>query len=125
MIRIAALGIVGALIALLLKKERAEYAMFVAMTVCICIFFYLLTKVETALSFVKELTEMIPVDGRYIALIIRMAGITYVAEFATDICKDAGYGAIGNQIEIFAKLAILVVSMPVIRVFLETMGSFV
>lgn len=124
-VRIAALGIVGALIAVLLKKERAEYAMFVAMTVCICIFFYLLTKAEAALSFVGELTEMIPVDGRYIALIIKMVGITYVAEFATDICKDAGYGAIGNQIEIFAKLSILVVSMPVIRVFLETMGSFV
>ncbi len=123
-VRIAALGIVGVLVAAALKKERGEYAVLVAMTVCICIFFYLLTKVGAVLLFVEELTEMIPVDSRYIGLIIKMVGITYVAEFATDICRDAGYAAIGNQIEICAKLSILAVSIPVIHVFLETMGSF-
>ena len=50
--------------------------------------------------------------------------ITYVAEFAMNICKDAGYAAVGNQIELFAKLSILVLSIPVLTVFLETVGSF-
>ncbi len=123
-IKISVLGIAGILIAVPLKKERPEFASFVGLAVCICIFAYLLTKVETVLCFVEQLEELIPVDGRYVALIIKMVGITYVAEFATDICKDAGYSAIGNQIEIFAKISILVVSIPVIHVFLETMGSF-
>ena len=64
------------------------------------------------------------VDGRYIGLVVKMVGITYVAEFATNICTDAGYAAIGRQIEIFAKLSILVVSVPVLGAFLETIGSF-
>ena len=55
---------------------------------------------------------------------IKMVGITYVAEFAMNICKDAGYAAVGNQIELFAKLSILVLSIPVLTVFLETVGSF-
>ena len=38
--------------------------------------------------------------------------------------KDAGYAAVGNQIELFAKLSILVLSIPVLTVFLETVGSF-
>jgi stage III sporulation protein AD len=53
-----------------------------------------------------------------------MVGITYAAEFAMNICKDAGYAAVGNQIELFAKLSILVLSIPVLTVFLETVGSF-
>lgn len=110
-IKISVLGIAGILIAVPLKKERPEFASFVGLAVCICIFAYLLTKVETVLRFVEQLEELIPVDGRYVALIIKMVGITYVAEFATDICKDAGYSAIGNQIEIFAKISILVVSI--------------
>ena len=123
-IKIAILGIAGVLLALPLKKERSEYSIFISMTVCICIFVYLLSKVETILKFVEHLETMINVDGRYISLVLKMVGITYVAEFATNICKDAGYTAIGNQIEIFAKLSILVVSVPVLNVFLETIGSF-
>lgn len=50
----------------------------------------------------------VAVDQTYITLILKMVGITYAAEFAMNICKDAGYAAVGNQIELFAKLSILV-----------------
>lgn len=124
-LRIAILGIAGVLIAIPLRKEKGEYSIFISMAVCICIFVYIITKVETILAFTQRLENMITVDSRYIALVIKMVGITYVAEFAMNICKDAGYGAIGNQIEIFAKMSILVVSLPVLTAFLETIGSFV
>lgn len=123
-LRIAILGIAGVLIALPLKKEKGEYSIFISMAVCICIFVYILTKVETILQFADRIEALISVDVRYIALVIKMIGITYVAEFAMNICRDAGYAAIGNQIEIFAKMSILVVSLPVLSAFLETIGSF-
>ena len=53
-----------------------------------------------------------------------MTGITYIAEFASGICKDAGYGALGGQIEIFGKLSILAVSMPIVLALLETLQGF-
>ena len=40
------------------------------------------------------------------------------------ICKDAGYGSLGTQIEIFAKLSILAVSMPILLALLETVKQF-
>jgi hypothetical protein len=55
---------------------------------------------------------------------LKMAGITYIAEFASGICKDAGYGSLGTQIEIFAKLSILAVSMPILLALLETVKQF-
>ena len=123
-LRIAVLGIAGVLIALVLKKERGEYSAFDSMAVCICIFFYIITKVETILAFAERMETLISVDGSYIALVVKMVGITYVAEFAMNVCKDAGYAAIGNQIEMFAKMSILVVTLPVLTAFLDTIGSF-
>lgn len=123
-LRIAVLGIAGVLIALPLRVEKQEYSLFISMTVCVCIFVYILTKVETILDFAKRMESLILVDSRYLMLVIKMVGITYVAEFAIDVCKDAGYAAIGSQIEIFAKMSILVVSIPVLTAFLETIGSF-
>ena len=122
-LKIAVLGIAGVLTALVLKQEKEEYSLFTSITECICIFVYLLTKVETILNFTERMENLIAVDSRYIALVIKMVGITYVAEFAINICRDAGYSAIGNQIEIFAKMSILVVSLPVLTAFLETIGS--
>ena len=121
---IAVLGIAGVMIALLLRKEKGEYSTFISMAVCICIFIYIITKVETVLLFVERLESLVLVDGTYIALVVKMVGITYVAEFAVNVCKDAGYGAIAGQIEMFAKMSILVVSIPVLTAFLETIGSF-
>ncbi len=123
-IKIAVLGIAGVFIAIPLKREKSEYSTFIAITVCICIFFYLLTKVDAILTFVRRIELLIPVDSKYVELLMKMVGITYVAEFATNICKDAGYAAIASQIEIFAKLSILVVSVPVLGAFLEMVGNY-
>ena len=53
-LRIAVLGIAGVLLALLLQKEKSEYSMFISMAVCICIFIYILGKVETVINFAKK-----------------------------------------------------------------------
>lgn len=124
-VKIAILGIAGVLLALPFKKERGEYSTFIAIVICICIFVYLLTKVETILAFAGEIEGLINIDSRYIGMVVKMVGITYVAEFASNICKDAGYTAIASQIELFAKLSILVISVPVLGAFLETIGSFI
>ena len=47
-VKIAVLGIAGVFLAIPLKREKGEYSTFVAMVVGICIFIYLLTKVETS-----------------------------------------------------------------------------
>lgn len=123
-LKIGILGIAGVFLALILRKERGEYSTFISLAVCICIFVYILTKVETLLAFIRKLDGWVIVDNRYFALILKMIGITYVAEFAMNICKDAGYSAIAGQIELFAKLSILVVSLPVLGTFLDVLENF-
>ena len=123
-IKVGILGVAAVFLAIPLRKEKQEYSMFLSMAVCICIFIYIIGKVETVINFAKKMQTFVAVDQTYITLILKMVGITYAAEFAMNICKDAGYAAVGNQIELFAKLSILVLSIPVLTVFLETVGSF-
>ena len=62
-------------------------------------------------------------DAQYLETLLKMIGITYVSEFAAGICKDAGYGAIATQIDIFARLYIMVLSMPVLLARMQTIHS--
>lgn len=61
-LRIAVLGIAGVLLALLLQKEKSEYSMFISMAVCICIFIYIIGKVETVINFAKKMQTFVAVD---------------------------------------------------------------
>ena len=49
---------------------------------------------------------------------------SYIGQFSSGICKDAGYGSIGAQIEIFTKLYIMVLSMPVLLALMEAIHGF-
>ena len=63
-------------------------------------------------------------DSSYLNTLLKMLGITYVGQFSAGICKDAGYSSIAGQIELFARLAVLAVSMPVLLALLETVHDF-
>ena len=88
------------------------------------IFFALLGQIKQILEYSSELSELMLVNEDFLNAILKMIGITYMAEFSSNLCKDAGYQAIAGQIEIFAKMSILLISMPVLMAFVETIGAF-
>ena len=88
------------------------------------LFFCIVGKLEVFIRAVEQIQSFLTLDTEYIAIMLKMVGITYIAQFSSGICKDAGYQAIAAQIEIFGKLAILVVGMPVLLALLETIQEF-
>ena len=87
--------------------------MLVALSASLLIFIYALVKVEYAVNFINEILEKMPIPKKYFYQLLKMLGITYAADFSSNICKDAGYQTIAGQIEIFGKLSVFVLSMPV------------
>ena len=49
---------------------------------------------------------------------------TYIAEFASDLCRDAGYQGVAGQIQIFGKISVLAVSVPVLTALLDVIQTF-
>ena len=52
-----------------------------------------------------------------------MIGVTYLSEFASSLCRDAGYGAVAGQIELVGKLSVLSIGMPVVLALLELIAG--
>lgn len=122
-LKLSAFGISAVLLALILKSYRPEYSYYISIATCLCIFLFVGTKLELLIEYAGKMQAMIQMDGSYLEMILKMVGITYVAEFASSICKDCGYQTIAGQIELFAKLSILVIGMPVMLAFMETIGE--
>ena len=123
-IQIALLGVVGTLLALQFKSVKSEYGIYVSLAVSLFLFLCMLSRLEIFVQTVKKIADYIKLDAGQMSILLKMAGVTYVAEFASGICKDAGYQNIAVQIEIFTKLTILAIGMPVLLALLELIGDF-
>lgn len=122
-LKLAAFAVSGVLLALMLKSVRPEYSTLVSLAVGVCLCLCLMTKLERAFGYLKQLQEMAHLDGTYVGILVKMLGITYISQFASDLCKDAGYQGISGQIELFAKVSILCLSLPVLLTLARTIGE--
>ena len=91
----------------------------------IVIFFYVLSQINVIMSFLTDMLEMVAIEETYYIQLLKMLGIAYVAEFASSICKDAGYNSISGMIELFAKISIVALSIPGLLFLVETLEKFV
>ena len=123
-IQIALFGVVGTLLALQFKSGKSEYGIYVSLAVSLFLFLCMLSRLEIFVQTVKKIADYIKLDAGQMSILLKMAGVTYVAKFASGICKDAGYQNIAVQIEIFTKLTILAIGMPVLLALLELIGDF-
>ena len=85
----------------------------------------MLGRLSILLEAVGRLRDLATLDVGYFRTILKMIGITYVAEFAVSLCKDAGYATIASQIEMFSKISILLLALPVIEAFLQLIATVV
>lgn len=124
MIQIGVVGVIGALLAIQFKSGKTEYGIYMSIAVSVLIFASIVDRLAVFVTTVEQINQYIKIDTSYIATMLKMIGITYIAEFSSSVCKDAGYQTIAVQIEIFSKLTILALGMPVLLTLLQTIREF-
>ena len=125
MFKIGLIGIAAALLSSFIRKERAEISMMIGIATGMLLFCYILTQISVVVSFVTQLLTMAELELTYYSQLLKMLGVTYVAEFASSICKDAGQQSIASVIELFAKISIVSLSIPGLVFLVETLEQFV
>ena len=123
MVKVAVIGLAGALLAVLVRNYKNEYGSYVILGIAVLIFGLICTQLKSIVSAINTFAEYVNIERKYITILIKMLGITYVAEFATAICKDLGYQSISAQIEMFARLTLFAISIPVVSALIETIGN--
>jgi len=124
MLQVALIGVAGVLLALQIRSVKPEMAVYLGLATSILIMLLAVDKLAVVLDGIFQIREYLAIPGAYMEALLKIIGITYVAEFAADICKDAGYGTLAGQIGIFSKVSILAVSIPVLTALLETIHGF-
>lgn len=125
MVAVALIGIGAALLALQLKEMKPEYSGYLALAAGVLIFAFAISQIHLIVETIHKIQSYVNLDSGYVGTLIKIIGITYIAEFGADVCRDCGYNAIGGQIELFAKLSILVLSIPILLALLDTVTQLI
>lgn len=106
--------VIVVMIAIKLNKINPEYSTLLSIGACLLIIFFVIDKLSSVFDYIDRITAYIDIDVMYIEIILKMIGIAYVCEFASNICKDAGYGAVASQIEMAGKISMIALGIPVL-----------
>lgn len=124
MLKVGAIGVIGALFAVFFQRDKKEYGIYIGVAVSLLIFSSIIGKLEELTKTISTIAGYINIKESYFGILIKMLGVTYIAEFSADICKDSGYATMASQIELFGKVTILVLALPVLNALLQTIGNF-
>lgn len=122
-IQIGIIGIICVILITTIRKENPQIAILLSLGGGMLIIFNVLGSLKSVISIVEEIAKNIDVNFKYILMIIKIIGISYIAEFCSQICIDAGEGAIASKIEIGAKVFIVVASLPVLSGLMQMINS--
>ena len=113
------------MLAIKLNKINPEYSTLLSIGACLFIIFFVIDKLSVVFGYIDRITAYIDIDVMYIEIILKMIGIAYVCEFASNICKDAGYSAVACQIEMAGKISMIALGIPVLMSVIDLVVALV
>lgn len=123
-VKICVLAVAGVLLAVHIKSQKSEYAVFLSLGLCVLILIFSVDRLSYIVDMISEFMEIVTIDNTYLLLLLKLIGIAYITEFAAALCKEAGFGAIASQVELAGKLTMVFMSIPVAFSVLKVVGVF-
>ena len=118
-------AVIVVLIALKLREMGSGYGILMSIGACVMVMYFVIGRFRQIAGYIDRLVSYVSVDITYIDIILKMIGIAYICQFATDICRDAGYQAVASQVEMAGKISLILLSMPVLMSVIDLVVAIV
>ncbi len=119
-VQIVGFGLIAAILVVLLKNQRPEIAVLLSVTAGVIIFLLVATKIKAVVDVLGDLADHAQVNSFYLATVLKIVGVAYIAEFGAQVCRDAGESAIAAKVEFAAKVLVMVLALPIIVAIMES-----
>lgn len=111
-VSVCGLCICAALMCKITEKYSKEQAVLLVLAVTAMIFFSVTDLMPPVIEKMESLMDRSGIDREYTSILFKALGVCWLTQFASDICRDCGENAISSAAEIFGKIQLLVLSLP-------------
>lgn len=107
----------------LIKQLKSEFAVALTVGVSVVLMLILSDSLFEVIQSFYNLSEQAELDKGVLAVVIKVVGIGYLAEFTNNVCVDADCKSIGDKVLLASKISILLCAMPIIQGLFEMLFS--
>ena len=116
----SAAGCVLALVLILtVAKQEKDISLLLGIGVCCMTALVALKSFRPILDFLYRLEELADLQECGVDILLKAVGVGIVSELVAALSSDAGYGALGKQIQLLATVIILSMSLPLLETMLQ------
>jgi len=117
--------IIAAILAVILRENKFEYAIILSLVAGAVIFLSLLDGMLNSFFEIRNIISKIGIDSSYFIIAFKALGICIITGFIADLCRDFGQTALAGRAELAGRCAIFLISLPLISSLLEAAYSFI
>ncbi len=118
-LQIVVIGLIATLLAIILKQQKPELAIYISIAAGLFIFFLIVGKLSGVVDVLNKLLQKSQINTIYLPTLLKIIGIAYITEFGANICRDAGEAAIASKIELGGKVIIMTMALPILAGLME------
>jgi stage III sporulation protein AD len=119
-LKVASIALIATVLLVVLREERKEWGVVIRFAVGAVVLLLILAPLQTVIAQVLQLATLVKVRGLYLAILLKVIGIAYIATFAAQMAYDTGESGLGWRVELAGKVAILALSLPLISAIITT-----
>lgn len=116
--------IAGALLAVLLKQYCREQSMMLSLGVCIIVFAGAVSIISPVMERLILLFTQSGLDESYISLVFKATAICFITQITSDLCRDSGENAVASVMELWGRISVMLISVPLIESIVESITDF-
>ncbi len=123
-VKIIGVAFLTAITGMLLKATKPELAFAVTVTGTIVCLLFLLDLLQNSLGVLSQIVSITGIENGLVRILLKIVGVGYLTEFSAGILNDFGSAAIADKVTLGGKLAIVVLSLPILESLLTLMKGF-
>ena len=122
-LKLASVGVITSLLCLYLGSENKMYALYVALVGGLIILMMSISYINPIFEVISTFSQRTIYGQVELKPILKIISTAYIAQFASDTCKDASQNSLASKIELGARFLIVYFSLPIVVTLFEYITS--
>ncbi len=123
-LKIVIVAIICIFISSCVKPYNAEISNLVSVCGGVIIFLLCVDELKEIINSLIEIANLSNLNFDFLTIILKILGVGYVTEFASDIAEDFGNKTLSSKVLLGGKIVICGMTLPIIKKLLSMLLSF-
>lgn len=124
-IQISILAVITTALAVLLKKNAPDFSIYLGLIFGLFVTGCVIGYISEIIEIILELISKFDLNVEFFNIIIKIIAISYICEFASSVCIDAGEMSNALKVEFAGKIIIIALTIPIIMTVADLLLSLI